>query len=572
MWDLDFSPDGLLLLTASRDGAARVWDPASGRLAYPPVRHPAPVLRARFERPPAAASLGRPSALSSPAPPPAAPPQLPQALQGPALITAAGDGLTRRWLARPALAPAAELHQRPPVRFTAFSPDGRRVPSLRADFTVHVWQLFSGDAPGGAKEVATLPATAGEVTWWAGFGTDGRRVVTARRNQGVCEWDLGGEGAGVGAGVGAEAAGGPEPRLLRVLFPGAPATPRADSGRRTAHFRAVVVRPLHPTGPGGPAARGGLLRRRGSDRRHRQRRRRRQARRRRPDATVDFSPDGRYFTTAGRGEDSPALRHATPRYRPTAGRWRRAGRRPGVGDAGSGEPVSPPMPHGHRVARAVFSPDGARLATCSWDGTARLWDLRGNPLPVPPLRHAAPVRKVAFSPDGRVIATASEDRSARLWDADTGRPISPPLPHPAAVNHVYFSPDGMLLLTDPPLGGAGPGCWEVATGLPVPLPLAAGGVPGEAREAGEAGDASVRSAAFSPVGSRVLSVAGDGSVRLWDLVPDPRPVGALVRLAEVLLGQRIDATGAPVPMEPQEWRDRWEGGSPGGASVGGHAP
>jgi hypothetical protein len=65
----------------------------------------------------------------------------------------------------------------------------------------------------------------------------------------------------------------------------------------------------------------------------------------------------------------------------------------------------------------AFSPDGARLATASWDKTARLWDARTGEELLVLKGHTDEVHAVCFSPDGTRLATASADNTARLWDA-----------------------------------------------------------------------------------------------------------------------------------------------------------
>lgn len=107
--------------------------------------------------------------------------------------------------------------------------------------------------------------------------------------------------------------------------------------------------------------------------------------------------------------------------------------------------------HDRVVSCLAFSPDGARLATGSWDQTAKIWDLRSlrsGESAVPPVvlrGHMGIVSGVAFSPDGRRLATASEDQSARLWDARTGQEIMSLIGNAGAVNQVAFSPDGNRL-------------------------------------------------------------------------------------------------------------------------------
>ena len=48
VWYAEFSPDGRLILTASLDGTARVWDAATGQPVTPPLRHDGPVWHAEF--------------------------------------------------------------------------------------------------------------------------------------------------------------------------------------------------------------------------------------------------------------------------------------------------------------------------------------------------------------------------------------------------------------------------------------------------------------------------------------------------------------------------------------------
>jgi WD40 repeat protein len=68
------------------------------------------------------------------------------------------------------------------------------------------------------------------------------------------------------------------------------------------------------------------------------------------------------------------------------------------------------------VNRAIFSPDGRRVLTASFD-TAYLWEAEGGKLLATFQGHTAYVNTAVFSPDGRWVLTASEDKTARLWEA-----------------------------------------------------------------------------------------------------------------------------------------------------------
>ena len=54
--------------------------------------------------------------------------------------------------------------------------------------------------------------------------------------------------------------------------------------------------------------------------------------------------------------------------------------------------------------------------------------------------HSHGVRAALFSPDGRRIVTASYDKTARIWDAETGRELAVLKGHEDVVWSAAFSP------------------------------------------------------------------------------------------------------------------------------------
>jgi WD40 repeat protein len=78
---------------------------------------------------------------------------------------------------------------------------------------------------------------------------------------------------------------------------------------------------------------------------------------------------------------------------------------------------------GHRraIAAIAFSPDGKRLASSSWDNTAKLWAVDREEPQVLASIEGSP-SGIAFTPDGKSLATGSSVSRVVLWDISGAEP------------------------------------------------------------------------------------------------------------------------------------------------------
>jgi len=67
------------------------------------------------------------------------------------------------------------------------------------------------------------------------------------------------------------------------------------------------------------------------------------------------------------------------------------------------------------LLRAVWRPDGKRLATASDDTTAKAWDAESGKELLTLGGHSGAVFSVAWSPDGKRLASASDDRTVQVY-------------------------------------------------------------------------------------------------------------------------------------------------------------
>ncbi|SNR62184.1 c-type cytochrome [Puniceibacterium sediminis] len=94
--------------------------------------------------------------------------------------------------------------------------------------------------------------------------------------------------------------------------------------------------------------------------------------------------------------------------------------------------------HQGKVMSLVVSPDGALIASASWDGSIGLWPLSGD---VPRFLHghAGPVNDLAFSADGARLYSASADGSLRIWDVLSGQEQGRLVEHGFGLNEVVLN-------------------------------------------------------------------------------------------------------------------------------------
>ncbi len=156
--------------------------------------------------------------------------------------------------------------------------------------------------------------------------------------------------------------------------------------------------------------------------------------------------------------------------------------------------------HTGEVLCVSFSPDGTRIVTGSWDGTAKVWDAQIG-MPIIELKgHSGRVSSASFSSDGMRIVTASNDRTAKVWDARTGMPLVELKGHVGPVERASFNLDGTQIVTGSDDRTAR--VWDARTG--------------RSRLELNGHTAEVYSAAFSPDGTRIVTGSNDGTTKVWD--------------------------------------------------------
>jgi WD40 repeat protein len=111
----------------------------------------------------------------------------------------------------------------------------------------------------------------------------------------------------------------------------------------------------------------------------------------------------------------------------------------------SGQPLNTLAAHRQEVTALVFYANAARLASCSADATARIWDISHGRCLATIRPQQGPIRQICVSPDEQTLATTGY--KLVLWDAVTGQERSVMTDPPGFVSCAAFSPDGRRLIT-----------------------------------------------------------------------------------------------------------------------------
>ncbi|PHH49227.1 Vegetative incompatibility protein HET-E-1 [Ceratocystis fimbriata CBS 114723] len=156
--------------------------------------------------------------------------------------------------------------------------------------------------------------------------------------------------------------------------------------------------------------------------------------------------------------------------------------------------------HSHSVLSVVFSNDGQRLASGSWDSTVKIWDATSGACLRTLEGHSDSVRSVAFSNDGQRLASGSSDSTVKIWDATSGACLQTLGGHSDSVSSVVFASDGQRLASGSE--DTTVKIWDASSGACLQT------LEGHSR--------AVLSVVFSNDGQRLASGSWDSTVKIWD--------------------------------------------------------
>lgn len=486
-----WSPDSTLVATASRDGTVRVWDAGSGTSTLrftdatdvvrgvawsPDGRFLAAASRDRAVRVwdvgtgrLACRFLGHRDNVLGIAWSP----------DGTRLATASHDQTVMVWSMATGERDMVLEGHRDFVEGVAWSPDGRRIATASGDHTARVWDAADG------RETLLIRGHKDRV-WNIAWSPDGRYVATASADRTARVFAaadaretavLRGHDDGVWGVIwspdGHRLATCSEDTTARVWD----LVPRSvEQGLHTVHTAAVTSVSCGPNGATvASGSDSGALHLGAFD----------------ADEGASFaghdgkvrdvalSPDGRRLLSGGTDRHALLWNIADPRSR---------------------EPIAVLDHDGAIVESVAWSPDGRRVATGAQDRCIRIWDAQDASLLTVLNGHQDWVVSLAWSPSGQMIASTSDDRTARVWNVATGRERAVLHGHENWVDAVSWAPDESRIATSSADWTVR--IWNLASG--------------EATAVLRGHEGRVPAVAWSPDSTRIATASHDRTIRVWD--------------------------------------------------------
>ena len=526
-----FSPDGALALTGSADGTARLWRVANGEVQFVLAGHTNSVRWAAF----------------SP--------------DGKHVLTASLDGTARVWdPATGKLRHTLALHNAP-VHTAVATADSRRIVTSGDDQTIRIWSMQTG------QELSVLRGH-GQQVLFAFLSAHDEHIISGDMSGSVRLWS---------------GASGKYLNTLRGSIEFSDVMFSANGRFLATNGEETIAQQLWDGRTGFPIARlvGHMT----------------------TSSIVALSPDGSRVVTVGKSPDNtlrlwhtenielgatagegPATRYAVDGA--ADGRWfvvADAHQRARILDWETGKELYSHPLRFSRPRSAFLSPDSKYLAVSYRDGSLQVLDpvtgreyLGGSQL-------SGPETNVAFSPDSAWLVAAGRDGILHRWRvADFG--ATAPTHLSAWVRFLHFSPDSRWLAA---LLVSSVAILEVDTGRVHrqlehrPDHLQDNDLLTEARFASDSRrlvtasydrtariwdaqtgqtltllrghSAFVNGATFSPDGQRVATASGDGTVRIWDAqtgeLVRPKDPGTLLVAVEPLAEADSSEVAKPVPLQ-----------------------
>jgi len=443
-----FSPDDRLIATAGRDSSVLIWNGADGRFLSRRLTHKDWVYYVSF----------------SP--------------DGARLVTACADRAAHVWDLTTDTEMFQPLRHRDVVPSAEFSPDGHWILTGCMDSTARLWDAASG-APASLNPVLRH----GNRVLHASFHPDGHRVISTCLDGTSCLWDLAGSSTT------------PAPRHQLFSPDGNRFLVESNGWAQARQTKGGQAFPLFPLPPAVKE--------------------------------ISWSRNGRFLLTlAPMSEPSDTSANELV-----------------VRDSETGHPVFSMPSFVGGLANVVVSDDGRRMVWFRGD-KARIYQFASGTNSSIPLEHSRAIQGAVFSLDGDTAATINQS-FVSVWDSSTGQKRFE-VPHPTDVSNARFSQGGGLLITccrDNTLDACSAQVCDSRTGKPIGAPFnhrdgiytaelslkadrvvtasedstamiwdrINGGPPKTLQHGFK-----VREACFNATGAWVLTVSRDQTARLWD--------------------------------------------------------